>query len=314
MADDGLAMNPGSRAPGHEEATRSRAITVRAFAFEFPADLSPRWHPTRAVRSHLLNAFSLQMPFLEPFMIKVLQDALPRVESSTLAADMRAFNAQEARHAECHQRFNELVKRNGYPELGRVEDRLGTFYRRLARRSLRHRLAFTLGFETATNGFTAWLVNERRELFGNACPYVASFWLMHMVEESEHRNVAFDAYMACFGAYLPRVFGLLSSTTRLLWAAVLALTIALRKDGVLFSVRGLRECAVELAALLRFVAPPILRGLSPRYNPRREPEPAWIREWAAGHALLGAGEPLPLIDTHSVDLPVPFGSATNAST
>ena len=288
------------------DAQRARAIVVRAFAFDFPDDLSPRWHPTRLIRSHLFNAFSLQMPFLEPFMIKAMQDALALVESPALAADIRAFNAQEARHAECHRRFNELVKKNGYAELAGVEARLAASYARLAQRSLRRRLAFTLGFETATNGFTAWLVNERRQLFGKACPYVASFWLMHMVEESEHRNVAFDAYMECFGCYLPRALGLIESAGHLLGFAVLAMLTAIKKDEGRITAGRMMELAVELAAFVRFVVPPMLRALHPRYNPRHEPEPVWVREWAAGHAQFPAGMALPLIDTESADLPVPF--------
>lgn len=272
-----------------------RPIVVRAFAFDFPDDLSPRWHPTRLIRSHLFNAFSLQMPFLEPFMIKAMQDALALVESPALAADIRAFNAQEARHAECHRRFNELVKKNGYAELASVE----ASYARLAQRSLRRRLAFTLGFETATNGFTAWLVNERRQLFGKACPYVASFWLMHMVEESEHRNVAFDAYMECFGCYLPRALGLIESAWHLLGFAVLAMLTAIKKDEGRITAGRVVEFAVELAAFVRFVVPPMLRALHPRYNPRHEPEPVWVREWTAGHAQFPAGTTLPLIDTES---------------
>ena len=288
------------------DAQRARAIVVRAFAFDFPDDLSPRWHPTRLIRSHLFNAFSLQMPFLEPFMIKAMQDALALVESPALAADIRAFNAQEARHAECHRRFNELVKKNGYAELAGVEARLEASYARLAQRSLRRRLAFTLGFETATNGFTAWLVNERRQLFGKACPYVASFWLMHMVEESEHRNVAFDAYMECFGRYLPRALGLIESAGHLLGFAVLAMLTANKKDEGRITAARMVEFAVELTAFVRFVVPPMLRALHPRYNPRHEPEPEWVREWAAGHAQFPAGAALPLIDTESADLPVPF--------
>jgi len=293
---------------GHGD-EQAHAIVVRAFAFDFPADLSPRWNPAHVVRSHLFNGFSLTMPYVEPFMIKVMQDVLAQIRDPALAADMRAFNAQEARHYECHRRFNDRVKTNGYPELAAVEARLAAAYAKLARRPLRARLAFTLGFETATNGFTAWLISRRRQLFGDACPYVASFWLMHMVEETEHKTVAYDAFMAYGGGYLPRVFGIVQSAVHLLGFALLTLATALRKDGELCSMRRLGETVVEVGSLLRHLAPPLLRALMPGYNPRHEPDPPWMKDWVAGYDAWPAGATLPLIDTHSADLPVPFQRA-----
>jgi hypothetical protein len=306
-------MDPTSNSRRRHQPEQRETIVACDFYFDFPDDLSPRWNPAHPVRSHLFNGFSLLMPYVEPFMIKTMQDALAQIEILALAADMRAFNAQEARHYQCHRRYNELVKKNGYGELAAVEARLAAAYAKLAKRSLRTRLAFTLGFETATNGFTAWLIGQRRHLFGDACPYVASFWLMHTVEETEHKSVAYDVYMACDGAYLPRAYGMVHSALHMLGYGLLALFTALRKDGDLFSIRRLAEVAVEVAALLRHLAPPLLRALRPSYDPRREPDPQWMQDWVAGHAALPAGAALPLLDTRSADLPVPFGCAPSAS-
>jgi predicted metal-dependent hydrolase len=301
--------NIDQRGEQQQHGQQARTIVVRPFAFDFPATLSPRWNAAHIVRSHLFNGFSLTMPYVEPFMIKVMQDLLGQIQSPALAADIRAFNAQEARHSECHRRYNELVKANGYPQMAAIEARLAATYKRLAQRSLRSRLAFTLGFETATNGFTAWLISRRRHLFGEACPYVASFWLMHMVEETEHKNVAYDAYMACDGAYLPRAVGVVQSALHLLSFAFATLVTALRKDGELFSMRRLAETVVETGSLLRHLAPPLLRALMPGYNPRHEPDPQWMTQWVAGYATMPAGALLPLVDTHSAELPVPFERA-----
>ena len=305
-------MTPTGKPDYRYQPKQVDAIVVRAFAFDFPDKLAPCWNPTHRVRSHLFNGFSLVMPYLEPFMIKTMQEALAQIEIPELAADIRAFNAQEARHYQCHRRFNDLVKKNGYPELAAVEARLTATYAKLSTRSLRTRLAFTLGFETVTNGFTAWLIGQRRQLFGDACPYVASFWLMHMVEETEHKTVAYDAYMACAGGYLPRAFGILHSALHVLSFGCLALFTALRKDGDGFGVRRLAEVATEIGSLLRHLAPPLLRALLPGYNPRSEQDPQWVKDWVAGHAALPTGAVLPLINTQSIDLPAPFEHAPPA--
>jgi len=281
-------------------------IVVRPFAFEFPEDLDPIWAPGHAARSHLFNGLSLTMPYLEPFLIKTVKEAIPHVSEPRLVEDMRGFNAQEARHFECHRRLNELLKANGYPELAEVEARLQGSYQRLSKRSLRTRLAYSAGFECMTNGFTTWLINERRTLFGGASPHVSSFWLMHMVEETEHKTVAYDAYMAYSGQYWPRAVGVFHGSLHVLGFGVIGMFKALKKDGTLRSPRGFVEVVRELASLAWNIGPFLLRALLPWHNPRRENDPQWMKDWVAGHATLAPDTLLPLVDTQHPDIPVPF--------
>lgn len=294
------------RRPYEYEPKQVDEIVVRAFAFEFPDDLDPHWVPGNPVRSHLFNGFSLTMPYLEPYLIKSSKNAMPFIGEPRLLEDMRGFNGQEARHYQCHRRLNDLLKANGYPELEGVEERLAASFERLSRMSLRTQLAFNAGFESMTNGFTHWLIQRRTTLFRDASPHVASFWLMHMVEETEHKTVAFDAYMAYSGAWLPRAIGVLHGSFHVLGYGVVGMFTALRKDKALRNPRTLAAVVRELSALAYHVGPYLLRALLPGYNPRCEDDPKWMKDWIAGHATLQPGERLPLVDTTSAEMPVPF--------
>ncbi len=295
-----------SRRPFEYQAKQVDEIVVRAFTFEFPDDLDAHWVPDNPVRSHLFNGFSLTMPYLEPYLIKSSKNAMPFIREPRLLEDMRGFNGQEARHYQCHRRLNDLLKANGYPELEGVEERLAASFERLSRMSLRTQLAFNAGFESMTNGFTHWLIHRRTTLFRDASPHVASFWLMHMVEETEHKTVAFDAYMAYSGAWLPRAIGVLHGSFHVLGYGIVAMFTALRKDGALRNPRTLASVVRELSALAYNVGPYLLRALLPGYNPRCEDDPRWMKDWIAGHATLQPGERLPLVDTSSAEMPVPF--------
>ena len=299
---------PGRKRPYRYQPKQVEAIIIRAFNFDFPDTLAPKWSPAHAVRSHMFNGFSLTMPYLEPYLIKTMQEAQALIDDPELLSDIRGFNGQEARHYQCHRRLNELLKTNGYPELAEVETRLAASYARLSNKSLRTRLAYNAGFESMTNGFTNWFISKRRHLFGDACPYVSSFWIMHMVEETEHKTVAFDAYMACYGDYLPRALGVLHGSLHVLGYGFIGMFTALRKDGDLWRPQRLLELAREVGSLVTNVGPFLLRAMLPGYNPRCEDDPQWTKDWVAGHARLPAGAPLPLIDTHSQDLPVPFAA------
>lgn len=285
-------------------------IIVRQFRFEFPDDLDPRWVPGQRVRSHMFNGFSLTMPYLEPFLVKTMREAAQDVCDPDLLDDMRQFNGQEACHYKCHRRLNTLLKTNGYPELERVEARLEKSYSKLATRSLRTKLAYSAGFECMTNGFTNWFINKRTKLFANASPHVSSFWLMHMVEETEHKTVAFDAYMAHSGEYLPRALGVFHGSFHVLGFGLLAMLVALKKDEALGRLRTYWELAREVGSLTLNVGPFLLRALLPWHNPRGEEDPQWMKDWVAGHALLPTDALIPLVDTSDPRMPVPFVSAT----
>ena len=283
-------------------------IIIRPFAFEFPDDLDPVWVPDNPFRSHLFNGLSLTMPYLEPYLMKSTKHAMTHISEPELLKDMRGFNGQEGLHYQCHRRLNELLKANGYPELAAVEQRLSESYDRLSQKSLRTQLAYNAGFETMTNGFTHWLINKRARLFRGASPHVASFWLMHMVEETEHKTVVFDAYMAYSGKYLPRAFGMFHGSLHVVWFGIVGMFTALKKDKLLSRSRHLLGAMREIVSMLFQVGPYLLRGLLPWHNPRCEDDPKWMKDWRAGHATLPAGALLPLIDTNSPEMPVPFAS------
>ncbi len=299
-----LAPNPNYR----YEPKQVDEILIRNFNFEFPDDLDPVWAPGARVRSHMFNGFSLTMPYLEPYLIKSMRAAAKHIEEPRLLEDIRGFNGQEAKHYQCHRRLNELIKKNGYPELADVEDRMEASYERLLSRSLETQLAYNAGFETMTNGFTRWFINRRRELWGGNCPWVASFWVMHMVEETEHKTVAFDAYMAYSGRYWPRALGVFHGSFHVLGYGLIAMVTALRKDGLWGRPATMWETAREIGSMVWNVGPYLLRALSPRHNPRVDEDPEWQKAWVAGHKTLPPDAPLPLIDTDDPDIPVPFKS------
>ena len=146
-------------------------------------------------------------------------------------------------------------------------------------------------------------------LFANAMPEITSFWLMHMVEETEHKTVAFDAYMAYSGAYLPRVIGVFHGTLHLWGWGVVGMLTALKKDRLLKKPKTIFRSIRELASAVFNVGPFLIRALLPNYDPRQEDDPQWYEDWVAGHAGLAPGEKLPLLDTSDPAMPVPFGKA-----
>lgn len=133
-------------------------LVVRRIPFEFLEDLDPAWCPDQREWSHMVNGASLTMPYLEPFLIATLRDAMKEIEDEDVLEEARGFIGQEAQHDTTHRRYDELLKAKGYPQLAVVEKRMKQSFEKLRRRSLAYRLAYTSGFETMTLGVTSWLV------------------------------------------------------------------------------------------------------------------------------------------------------------
>ena len=96
-------------------------IEIRKIPFEFDTNIPPIWNPAHPEWSHMVNGASLTMPYLEPFLIKNLREAIELIDDDDLKEDARGFIGQEAQHYTNHRRYNETLKQNGYPELADVE-------------------------------------------------------------------------------------------------------------------------------------------------------------------------------------------------
>jgi predicted metal-dependent hydrolase len=193
-------------------------ITARKVKFDFPEELDDIFPGTSVVDETYLVAFSLTMPYLEPYLIRTFRGVADRITDPVLANDMRAFIAQEAQHFQNHRRVNEMIK----GQLGdavaakvqSIESRLEADYRRFtAQRSDRFNLVYAEGFEAMTCAM-AMTFFERAGAgtgLGSDGHFGAwqQLWAWHAAEEIEHRNVAFDVYEHLHGSWAYRVVGAL---------------------------------------------------------------------------------------------------------
>lgn len=284
-------------------------LVIRRIPFNFPSDVRPIWNAGHREWSHMVNGASLAMPYLEPFLIHSMREALPDVADEQVVAEARAFMAQEGQHYRTHRRYNELLKAGGYPQLADVEAAMDRSFTRLrAKRSLTFRLAYACGFETMTLGITRWLVDERTRLFGGSDSRVASFILWHFVEETEHKRVAFDVYSAARGSYWPRVLGVFTGSLHVFLWSRQGCKAMLKADGKWWNPRSRLRLWLRTAEFFAAVIPGALRSLRRDHNPEDRADPAWARDWIAGYALLDDASQVPLVDTCQPEFPVPFPS------
>ncbi len=183
-------------------------ITVRKIrlSFEEPFDFEVPDDRLGAMLPPL--ALSMTMPYLEPYLIRSMREALKQIDDPVLAEDARHFSQQEGHHYRNHARLNDQIRAHfddaGADALRAIEADLEADYQRFTRtKSLRFNLAYAEGFEAMTCALA--LAAAEQGAFDEGVLPGGDIWAWHMAEEIEHRTVAFQVYDRLVGSYPYRV-------------------------------------------------------------------------------------------------------------
>ncbi|MGH9093866.1 MAG: metal-dependent hydrolase [Acidimicrobiales bacterium] len=258
---------------------------VRRPDFDF-SQVVPHWAPN-AEAAQLVNASHMVPAYIEPFLIKVMRRAkadLDPERDAQLLADIDVFNQQEGQHAKMHAAALRMV-RDHYPGIAEHERAFRSAYQGfLERKSLRFLLAYSDGFEAyASATAQVWVDGRLDRLFQGGDEQSLAVWKWHLAEEYEHRSVVFQVYERLYGrpawrGWLYRVAMYGYSQVHIGWSTGRLYRHLLGEDRTDMSVgqrkaskRRTRQVAVHTQG--RFLTP-MIRPLSPSYDPANLPPPA----------------------------------------
>jgi hypothetical protein len=279
-------------------------MTVRRMEFPWPEPVQARWNPARPEFSQIVNAASLAMPYLEPYLIATMRKALEKIEDPDLRRDVELYIGQESAHFRQHRQFNRRLAALGYAAVPAHEAVLAADYRQFAKeRSFLFNLAYAEGFEAMALTIGHMLVEERDFLFAGADPAVASLVLWHFVEEIEHKTVTFDVLHALDGSYRWRIFGLLYAMIHIMGRTRQGYKRLLIEDGRWYRPRSRLAVYRVLLRIFRRLVPKLLRILRPGYDPREVTDPEWVTRWREQDAAGQSG--LDRLDTTRLSFPAP---------
>jgi len=182
-------------------------ITVRTMKFDFPD--AHEFHPICIAGSSMLSythlGLGLLFSYVEPFIVKSIRKVIDQIQDEELKDQADRFVRQETQHYQRHREFNKLVFSHGYPGLEERCERLNkdyeTFYND---KSSQFCVGYLEGFESYTTqaalqSLASGLYDHRKNI-----PALGDLFKWHMLEEIEHRNVAFDIYESLYGGYAYR--------------------------------------------------------------------------------------------------------------
>lgn len=226
-----------SRAP---RAMAGAGVPVRHMQFDFdPSTMAKYCWKDDAFSSAFILTFSALIPHGERLVIDSVRARRDEVRDPDLKARVTGLIGQEAMHSKVHEAFNEAYRAKGLP-IDRVERAGEWFFTRLLPRVLDRdmQLAVTCAIEhvTALMAERSFEEPEGREMLDRAAH---DFLLWHLLEECEHKSVAFDLYEEVCGDLWKRRAGMVlilaSSSVVFAWAlaqflATPGFSQGLRKD------------------------------------------------------------------------------------
>lgn len=288
-----------------------RRMTVRRPRFRFPDGLRGIWNPARPEFSHVVNAGSLAMPYLEPYLIDTMRQARAMTRDPDLITEIDLYVGQEAAHFRQHQLFNKRLADLGYASVPETEAVLKADYQGLARdRSFTFNLAYAEGFEAMALAIGHMLIEDREYLFGDGNAAVSSLMLWHFVEEIEHKCATYDVFKALDGRYHWRIWGLVYAMVHIMARTQRGYRALMIEDGMWSDWRSRLALYGLLLRIFGRLTPRLLRILTPGYDPRQVADPAWAVSWWAQYGE--AGSDFGTLDMRRIADPMPVAMTAAA--
>lgn len=175
-------------------------IVPRNRQFNIEEVLATNWHSDDAFKTAFFDAMSILFPLGEQFFIDSVKEFREKIEDPELQRRVRGFMAQESIHRREHQRYNEaLCRARGVPlkKMEAVVERRQEFARTYLRPI--QRLSATVALEHLT-AILADATFRNPEGLEGAHPEMKALWHWHALEETEHKSVAFDVFVAVGGS------------------------------------------------------------------------------------------------------------------
>jgi predicted metal-dependent hydrolase len=209
-------------------------LTVRRLLVDMEQPIARHWCGNDAFRTAFFNALSMSFPVGEQFFIDSVRGGfkeLPSADQERFKTEVQGFVGQEATHRRLHTLYNSQIEKLGL--VNEWEPRARQRLQLMEGINIRHWLGITAANEHFTAIFAEWML-KNTEVLGKTDERLATLWLWHSAEESEHRSTAFDLYKALGGDEAWRLKWFRRITFIFITDAMRQIVLNLRQDGTLW--------------------------------------------------------------------------------
>lgn len=183
-------------------------IPIRHFDFKFdPKDLDVKFYLQKEWATAYFAALSIFLTFGEDLVIETARYHRDFIKDPVLKQRITSLIGQEAIHSRLHDEYNDIMIPNNVPV---------KLYRFLAQQVFNHtflkfpqplKLSMMAGIEHFTAVLAEYMMKNEGNFYHSDDEKARALWMWHMLEESEHKDIAYDVYQVLSANYPLRIAG-----------------------------------------------------------------------------------------------------------
>ena len=187
---------------------QSPIIPIRHMKFDFDAKLlDPKFYMNAELASAYFASLSIFLTRGEDLVIDTARYHRDFITDPLLKQRVTSLIGQEAIHSKMHEELNEaFIERDLPVELFRFLAGV-VFEYGLERLPQPMKLSLMAAIEHFTAVLAEYMMNHEEVFFRSQDEKQRAIWMWHMLEESEHKDIAFDVYQTLSNNYALRVAG-----------------------------------------------------------------------------------------------------------
>lgn len=227
-------------------------VPIRHMDFQFDAkDVDTTFFRNTELATAYFEALSIFLTFGEDLVIDTARYHRQFLKDPVLKQRVTALIGQEAVHSKMHNEFNEALAEHRFPV---------AFYRFLAGNVFKYgfkkfphrmQLSFMAGIEHFTAVLAKYMMEHEDIFFESRDEKQRALWMWHMLEESEHKDIAYDVYQTLSGSYPLRISGFALAAVAIMLLVPLggSLIPVIRTPSSFFSLHYWKDVKISLAFL-----------------------------------------------------------------
>lgn len=183
-------------------------VPVRHMEFNFDAGkVDDKFYLQAELASAYFEALSIFLTYGEDLVIDTARHHRALLTDPELKRRVTALIGQEAIHSKMHNEWNDVLAQHRFPV---------PLYRFLGGKVFEYgfnrfpqplKLSMMAGIEHFTAVLAEFMMKHEDNFFASDDEQQRALWMWHMLEESEHKDIAYDVYQTLSGNYPLRALG-----------------------------------------------------------------------------------------------------------
>ncbi len=186
------------------------AIPIRHLEIGFKGrEINIEFYRNNEFATIFFATLSVFLTYGEDLVIETARYHRDFIQDPILKQRVTSLIGQEAIHSKVHNEFNDAIadKSINYPV---------AFYRFLGEKFFEHvflkfpqplKLSLMAGIEHFTAVLAEYMMEHEEAFYATDDAKTRAMWMWHMIEESEHKDIAYDVYQTLNGNYALRISG-----------------------------------------------------------------------------------------------------------